>query len=101
MVKVNVAVNLDQKAIKDYAEKIGKNRAQDIAATIYRRSQEACPVRTGDLKESGYVKEIKNGAQVGYSASYAADINQLPQNELASGQAHFFTNAVIKTVGGI
>lgn len=95
MVKMDVKANLDKAAFLRVAEKQGKVGTQETAEAIYRRSQEACPVRTGDLKRSGYVKQTEQGAEVGYTAPYAQYVNHMPQSELESGQAHFFTNAVV------
>lgn len=100
MVKIEVKTNLDKAVFEKIAEKYGKEHVKRIATAIYEQSQEACPVRTGDLKQSGYITEKADGYEVGYDADYAAKVDHLPQSELTSGQAHFFTNSVIKVVGG-
>ena len=97
MLKCGVDVQLNLEPI---AEKYGKSGSKDMAEAIFSQSQEACPVRTGDLKRSGYVKETAEGIQVGYAAPYAQYVDHLPQSELESGQPHFFTNTVISLMGG-
>lgn len=42
---------------------------------VYIDSQNDCPIRTGRLKGSGYIKESDNLMQLGYTAPYAAIVD--------------------------
>lgn len=44
---------------------------QDVGAAIFRESQRQVPVRSGELKRSGYVRKLPDGVEVGYRAPYA------------------------------
>lgn len=100
MLKLTIMGQIDEKKMQEFAEKLGQEATKSISHSIFTKSQYACPVRSGVLKESGYMKEVVNGYEVGYSAAYADEVNARPQSELSSGQAHFFTNAINQTIGG-
>ena len=96
---MNVKANLNKAIFEKVAKEQGKVGAVEIAEKIYDLSQDSCPVDTGNLKESGYVRKTEDGAEVGYSAPYAVYVNHMPQSSLHNGKAHFFTNSVT-AVGG-
>lgn len=104
MVKIEVENNLDKETMMRLCEKYGKSAVQETAERIYAESQEKCPVKTGNLKSSGYVKEVEGGWEVGYNSTYAEYVDRMPQAWLTrtghGGTARFFSGTVEKYSGG-
>lgn len=44
---------------------------QDVGDAVFRESQRRVPVRTGQLKRSGYSRRLRDGIEIGYRAPYA------------------------------
>jgi hypothetical protein len=49
---------------------------QDFGRLVFARSQQRVPVKTGRLKRSGYVRILRDGVELGYTAPYAKDVEQ-------------------------
>lgn len=52
-------------------------------------AQRNCPVRTGRLRDSGYVKVLGFEVEVGFSAPYAADVHEDTSADHSTGEAKF------------
>lgn len=104
MVKVEVLNNLDKSKMLELAKKYGKSAVQQKAEQIYTLSQERCPVDTGTLKASGYIRETDDGYEVGYDCDYMQYVDKMPQSSLSrtghGGKAHFFSGTVIECMEG-
>jgi hypothetical protein len=83
--------------LQEIAEQVGKSTTDKIANLVYQESQNRCPVNTGKLKASGYKQEVKKGYEVGYTADYALQIDQLPQS-LSNGTAHFLSGVLAQAL---
>ncbi len=105
MVNFKVDMNIEQESFIHIAKDYGKSAAKETAEKIYSESQQNCPVKSGALKQSGYIKDIgADGYEVGYSAEYAEYVDKMPQSWLThtghGGKTHFFSNAVQNNSGG-
>ena len=104
MIKFTVENNLDKKFMLEKAKELGKSATQEVAERIFADSQRDCPVNTGKLKASGYIKETEDGYEVGYSEDYAQYVDKMPQAYLSrtghGGKTHFISNAVKRYAGG-
>jgi hypothetical protein len=104
MMKFTVQNNLSKAKMQELAKKYGKSAVQETAEHLFQDSQNACPVKSGKLKESGYIKEIGNGYEIGYSADYAQYVDKMPQAWLSrtghGGKTHFLTGAAQRYAGG-
>lgn len=100
MLKYRVFSNLDMKTMKEIAKKQGKSACETIADKIYEESQRDCPVKSGELKASGYIEETKYGWDVGYTVPYAEFVDKMPQKSFnktgSGGKTHFFTAPLMK-----
>lgn len=47
---------------------------QDVGLAIFRESQRQVPVRTGELRRSGYARKLADGIEIGYRAPYAFSV---------------------------
>ncbi len=68
---------------------------QEVGRQVFARSQRRVPVRTGRLKASGYVRHLRNGAEVGYAAPYAFAVN----SRLSSFSPSISGNSIFNTGG--
>ena len=104
MLKITVLNNLDKKEMERLAKKYGKSAVQETAEAIYELSQSRCPVDTGYLKSSGYVRENEKGYEVGYNCDYVDYVDKMPQSSFNrtghGGQAHFFSQSVKDVLEG-
>ena len=88
----NFNCTLSSSDFKKIAEEFGKEATQKIAQVAYDQSQTRCPVKTGNLKASGYIKPISKGYEVGYSAPYALYVDIRPR--VQSGVPHFLSGTL-------
>lgn len=95
---------MDKAKMQELGKKLGKSAAEGFAEAILEESKNRCPVDTGNLKNSGYVKESEKGFEVGFSAPYAQYVDKMPQmyfNRAGhGGKAHFFTGVVQEAMQG-
>lgn len=96
MLKFSVISKLDMLKMNKLAEKQGKSACDNVAGNIYNESQSNCPIKTGQLKSSGYKIATKTGWDVGYSADYAEIVDKTPQKSLQSGKTHFISSTYKK-----
>ena len=55
---------------------------------IFMKSQMYCPVKTGNLKHSGYIIDIPGGCRIGYNANYAKLVHDgIPFRELGGSKS--------------
>ena len=104
MVKLTILNNLDKAEMERLAKKWGKSAVQQTAEAIYDLSQERCPVDTGVLKASGYVRENEKGYEVGYACEYAQYVDKMPQSYFNraghGGVVHFFSQSTKDVLEG-
>ena len=104
-VKCTVQNNMNKKAMLECGKRIGKSAVQRMAEEIYKESQENCPIDSGRLKASGYIRLTEEGYIVGYDCDYAEYVDRMPQsffnNTGHGGKAQFFTNAIEHQKGGV
>lgn len=72
---------------------------KEVAEEILKEAKKNCPVDTGDLRNSGYVKKQGDGYAVGFSADYAMIVHEQPQSYRKNGKRHFLSDAVEKVAG--
>ena len=101
MVNLIVKDNVDISKLLSFGEEKGKEQVKSTAENIYNLSQQRCPISTDTLRSSGYITEIGDGYEVGYTCDYAERVDILPQSSLKSGVAHFFTSSVEDAKGGV
>ena len=94
MLKVGIDNNLNFDSLLAVAKEQGKKGAKDISEQIYNQTQNRCQVKSGKLKSSGYITELSDGYEVGYSASYADYIDKLPAQWVKNGTPSFFSEVV-------
>lgn len=105
MIQIN-AEKIDKKQIDAIADALQKQIEQaikplekDIAEDILREAKKNCPVDTGKLRNSGFVKKTGDGYTVGFSADYAMVVHEQPQSYRENGKRHFLSEAVEKVAG--
>ena len=72
---------------------------KEVAEEILKEAKKNCPVDTGTLKNSGYVKKQGDGYTVGFGADYAMIVHEQPQSYRENGKRHFLSDAVEKVAG--
>lgn len=87
------------KEIKGIFEEQADELSKELAEEIKEKSDRMCPVDSGELKKSGYIKEIENGYEVGYSADHAIFAHEQPQSMRKNGESRFLYKAIIDTTG--
>ena len=94
MLKVTVDDNFNTEYLLSLGKEKGKAAVKEIAEKIYAETQSRCPVRSGTLKNSGYITELDEGYEVGYTASYADYVDKIPAQWIKSGSPRFFSEVV-------
>lgn len=89
-----IADNL-QKQIEQAIKPLEK----EVAEEILKEAKKNCPVDTGNLKNSGYVRKQGDGYTVGFGADYAMVVHEQPQSYRENGKRHFLSDAVEKVAG--
>lgn len=87
------------KQTKAQIEKVIEPKQKEIAEDILKEAKQNCPVDTGKLKNSGFVKKVDGGYTVGFSEDYALIVHEQPQSYRENGERHFLSNAVEKIAG--
>ena len=54
---------------------------REVAAEMLAAAQERAPVVSGELRDSGRVVDAQDGAQVEFTAEYAAEVHENPESE--------------------
>ncbi len=94
----NIVLEWNNRVADDLVEKELK-RLKAAATEIKSRSQEMCPVDSGDLRSSAYVQEIPNGWEIGYggvASDYALEQHENLNYYHDDGQAKFLELAFIE-----
>ena len=94
MLKITVDDNFDTQYILFLGKEHGKKAVKETAEKIYAETQSRCPVRSGTLKNSGYITELDEGYEVGYTASYADYVDKIPAQWVKNGSPRFFSEVV-------
>jgi hypothetical protein len=68
----------------------------NCASKGYLMSQEACPIKTGYLKQSGSYAALPNGSKITYSAPYASNIERDQQAGIEHVKGHYVGSNYIK-----
>ena len=75
-----IRVTIDLKGIQNFTNQVHKAVEEAVAQEaqdMFQESQQKCPVLTGKLKASGYIKKISTyHYEVGYTAPYALKKDQ-------------------------
>jgi hypothetical protein len=71
------------------------------AAGIAADAVSRCPVETGELQESVFLKPTTDGAEVGFSAPHALYVHERIDVEHADGEAKFLEHAKDAAAGQI
>ena len=61
-----------------------------IAVEILKRSQLYVPIKTGELKNSAYLKNRDGYSEIGYSANYAVHVHEIESNQHKYPTRHKF-----------
>lgn len=103
---IEVKLNVDTKQLKNKLKEIKglmedqvKELSKEIAEEIKEKSDDRCPVDTGDLKESSYIEETEHGYEVGYSADHAIYAHEQPQSMRKNGESRFLYKSIIEVAG--
>lgn len=67
----------------------------DIANEILEEAKRLCPVKSGHLKDSGYVRFDGKGFTVGFGAEYAIYVHENMSAKHTIGQAKFLQTALV------
>lgn len=94
MLKVTVDDNFDTEYLLNLGKEKGKAAVKETAEKIFAETQARCPVRSGTLKNSGYIAELEEGFEVGYTASYADYVDKIPAQWIKNGSPRFFSEVV-------
>lgn len=92
--------NIENNLIKAMSE----NKEQVVeklnsgAKIILDDSQSLVPVLSGNLKSSGKVNRLKNGAEIEYTAPYAVDVHENLSVPHDDGQAKFLEQPFVNRV---
>lgn len=104
MIEVNA--KFDNKQVDAIVENLRKQIQEavkpvekEVAEKILKEAKKNCPVDTGNLKNSGFIKEVNGGYSVGFSADYAMIVHEQPQSYRENGKRHFLSDAVEKVAG--
>lgn len=104
MIEVNA--NFDNKQVDIIVENLRKQIQEavkpvekEVAQEILKEAKKKCPVDSGKLRDSGYVKEVNGGYSVGFGVDYAMIVHEQPQAYRENGERHFLSNAVEKVAG--
>ncbi len=96
----------DKRQIEAIAENLQKQIEQvlkplekEVAEEILKEAKKNCPVDTGNLKNSGFVRKKGDGYEVGFGADYAMIVHEQPQSYRENGKRHFLSDAVEKVAG--
>ena len=87
------------KQLKEQIEDAVQPLEKEVAEEILKEAQKNCPVDTGELKRSGFVKKVSEGYTVGFGAEYAMIVHEQPQSYRENGKRHFLSDAVEKVAG--
>ena len=87
------------KSLQKQIEEKVKPLEKEVAEEILKEAKKNCPVDSGKLRESGFIKKQGDGYQVGFSAEYAIIVHEQPQAYRENGERHFLSNAVEKVAG--
>lgn len=87
---------IKKKAIQNAIESLEKSSKEILSSSDF-----DVPVDTGFLVSSGFVKKIKNGFSIGYSAPYAARIHEDTTLVLKSGRNKFLQASFIRLSSSI
>ena len=93
--QIDVIVENLRKQIQEAVKPVEK----EVAEEILKEAKKRCPVDSGKLRESGYVKEVAGGYTVGFGVDYAMIVHEQPQAYRKNGERHFLSNAVEKVAG--
>lgn len=80
---MSVEIRINSKPVEDMLEKAAKNIPMALQRTqanlledIYEESQKLVPVRTGTLRDSGYMTSTPTTGMVGYGAEYSVHVER-------------------------
>lgn len=68
----------------------------EMAEKVLYASQDLCPVRTGELRDSGHLEETPNGVAVVYDAPHALTIHERLDLPHPTGQAKFLEQPTLE-----
>jgi hypothetical protein len=73
-----------------------KSATVEEATAILVEAQARCPVRTGELRDSGRVVETADGARIEFTADHAVVVHEDLDLQHAHGQAKFLESALLE-----
>ncbi len=105
MMKFTVRFNMDRAKMHELEKRLGMSGVEKQANVLLEEAKSRCPVDTGFLRDSGYVRETDKGYEVGFSAPYAVYVDKMPSSSLHrtchGGVPHFFSGVVSEYMQGV
>ena len=98
--RIEIDIYLDEE-LDDAEADAYEQAARFLIAACFDESQENCPIRSGDLLQSGYLVETASEAYFGYSAPYAKEAEEgrgHPGEKYYFEGSHFIEEAVMNNV---
>lgn len=68
-------------------------KAREALEIVAKESDRRCPVKTGNLMNSRYIRFDRNQWFIGYEAPYAVYVHEILDNYHPNGEAKFLENA--------
>lgn len=87
MKRPRIRATIDKDTLIDEIRERWSDNGESVLDVLAKASQDVCPVRTGNLRDSCEVEMSSDGGSVTYTADYAAIVHERP-----SGQSKFLEN---------